>query len=53
MDIGNKLRQARTEAGLTQEAVAEQIGITRQTVSNWETSKSAAIRRIASRREAA
>ena len=37
MEIGKKLRQARTQAGLTQEQAAERILVSRQTVSNWET----------------
>ncbi|HJB02750.1 MAG TPA: helix-turn-helix domain-containing protein [Candidatus Evtepia excrementipullorum] len=40
MEIGKKLRQARTQAGLTQEQAAERILVSRQTVSNWETGKS-------------
>ncbi len=39
MDIGNKLQQSRTQAGLTQEQVAEALGISRQTISNWENEK--------------
>lgn len=40
MDIGEKLKNARTKSGLTQEAVAEKIGVSRQTISNWENNKS-------------
>lgn len=40
MDIGQKLKDTRAKAGLTQEAVAEQIGVSRQTVSNWENNRS-------------
>lgn len=40
MEIGKKLKDARTEAGLTQEKVAEKIMVSRQTVSNWENGKS-------------
>ena len=40
MEIGQKLRQARLDSGLTQEAVAEQVGVSRQTVSNWENNRS-------------
>lgn len=40
MDIGSKLKNSRKNAGLTQEAVAEKIGISRQTLSNWENNKS-------------
>lgn len=39
MDLGEKLRTARTKAGLTQEQVAEQLGVSRQTVSNWENNR--------------
>lgn len=39
MDIGNQLQKARADAGLTQEQVAEALGISRQTLSNWETGK--------------
>ncbi len=40
MKIGIKLKEARLQAGLTQENVAEKIQVTRQTISNWETEKS-------------
>jgi len=36
MDIGQKLRKARLKAGFTQEQIAETIGVSRQTISNWE-----------------
>lgn len=36
LDIGNKLNRARTKANLTQEQVAEALGVSRQTISNWE-----------------
>lgn len=39
MDIGNKLNRARTKANLTQEQVAEALGVSRQTISNWENEK--------------
>lgn len=39
MSIGEKLKNARTERNLTQEEVAEKIGVSRQTVSNWENEK--------------
>lgn len=39
MILGDQLRQARTEAHLTQEAAAEALRVSRQTVSNWETGK--------------
>lgn len=40
MEIGKKLKNARMEAGLTQEKAAEEIGVSRQTISNWENEKS-------------
>ena len=36
MDIGGKLKAARLAAGMTQEQIAEALGVSRQTVSNWE-----------------
>lgn len=39
MDIGAKLREARLAAQLTQEQAAEDLGISRQTMSNWENGK--------------
>lgn len=35
-DIGTKIKEARVAAQLTQEQVAEALGVSRQTVSNWE-----------------
>lgn len=40
MEIGKKLRNARTRSGFTQEKAAEGIGVARQTISNWENEKS-------------
>ena len=37
MNLGNHLFQARKKAGFSQEAVAEKIGVSRQTISKWET----------------
>ena len=37
MSLGNNLFNARKNKGLSQEAVAEKLGISRQTVSKWET----------------
>lgn len=39
MDIGTKLKNARNEAGITQEHAAEVLGVSRQTISNWENEK--------------
>lgn len=40
MEIEKKLKEARANAGLTQEQVAEKIMVSRQTISNWENGKS-------------
>ena len=37
MRLGENLFQARKKRGLSQEAVAEQLGVSRQTISKWET----------------
>ncbi|MCQ5121900.1 helix-turn-helix transcriptional regulator [Massilicoli timonensis] len=36
MRLGNRLFQARKKSGLSQEDVAEKLGVSRQTVSKWE-----------------
>lgn len=40
MNIGERIKEARLNAGLTQEQAAEKIMVSRQTVSNWENGKS-------------
>lgn len=40
MEIGSKLKNARNEMGITQEQTAELLGVSRQTISNWENNKS-------------
>lgn len=40
MEIGTKLKNARVKSGLTQEKVAEKIGVSRQSMSNWENGRS-------------
>ena len=40
MKIEMKLKDARIQAGLTQEQVTEKIMVSRQTISNWENGKS-------------
>lgn len=40
MDIGSKIKKSRTDARITQEQAAEALGISRQTLSNWENEKS-------------
>ena len=37
MSLGNHLFQARKKTGLSQELVAEKLGVSRQTISKWET----------------
>lgn len=39
MNLGNNLFQARKKCGLSQEEVAEKLGVSRQTISKWETSE--------------
>ena len=39
MDIGTKIKHARIAAQLTQEQVADALGVSRQTMSNWENGK--------------
>ena len=36
MNIGNKIRELRKQRGITQEQLAESIGISFQAVSKWE-----------------
>ena len=40
MKFGEKLRQARLDAGLKQEELAKQLGVSRQTISSWENDRS-------------
>lgn len=37
MEIGERLQQLRKEKGISQEKLAEQLHVTRQAVSKWET----------------
>ena len=39
MEIGRKLKEVRMKSNLTQEQVAEQLFVSRQTISNWENEK--------------
>ena len=36
MEIGNKISELRKKNALSQENLAEKIGVTRQTISKWE-----------------
>ena len=40
MEIGKKLKDARIKAKFTQEEIAEELNVSRQTISNWENEKS-------------
>ena len=40
MDIGGKIKKSRTNAKITQEQAAQALGISRQTISNWENERS-------------
>ncbi len=39
MDFGDKLKQYRTNHGLSQEQLAEKIGVSRQAITKWETKR--------------
>ena len=39
LEIGVKIKTARQDAGFSQEQVAEALGVSRQTISNWENEK--------------
>ena len=39
MNLGNNLYQARRKTGYSQEEVAAKIGVSRQTISKWETNE--------------
>lgn len=39
MNLGNNLFHARKKCGLSQEEVAEKLGVSRQTISKWETNE--------------
>ena len=36
MEIGNQIKALRTERGITQEALADKLGVSSQAVSKWE-----------------
>lgn len=39
MSLGSSLYHARKKSGLSQENVAEKLGVSRQTISKWETNE--------------
>ena len=39
MTLGEKLKEARKQAGLSQEQLSEKLGISRSAVAKWETDK--------------
>ena len=41
MALGEKIRACRQDAGLSQEKVAELVGVSRQAVTKWEANQSA------------
>ena len=40
MEINKRIKEARLQKNITQEDLAEHLGVTRQTISSWETGKS-------------
>jgi len=40
MELGKQLKEARADANLSQEELAKRIGVSRQTISNWENCRS-------------
>lgn len=40
MNVGTKIKEARTALGITQEQAAEELLVSRQTISSWENGKS-------------
>ena len=40
MELGKHIKKYRTEAGWSQEELADRVYVSRQTISNWENDKS-------------
>ena len=40
MEVGQRIQALRTRNGLSQEALADRLGVTRQSVSKWELGQS-------------
>lgn len=49
MTLGEKLKEARKEAGLSQEQLAEKMSVSRSAVAKWESNKGSRILKILSR----
>ena len=45
MDVGMIIKQARTEKGLTQEELAEKVGVKKSAVAKWENGRVSEIKR--------
>ena len=39
MSLGEKIREQRKQAGLSQEQLAERLNVSRQAITKWETNK--------------
>ena len=50
MSFGSKLKQLREDRGLTQTELADKLGVTLKTISNYETKALALVRKICTRK---
>lgn len=41
MNLGEKIKECRKQAGFSQERLAERINVSRQAITKWETNKGA------------
>ncbi|MDH7873334.1 helix-turn-helix domain-containing protein [Bifidobacterium catenulatum subsp. kashiwanohense] len=39
MNLGDKIKECRKQAGLSQEQLAERLNVSRQAITKWETNK--------------
>ena len=51
MDNGERIREARQRAGLTQEELGAQVGVSMRTIGNWERGTTVPLNRLARLRE--